>query len=566
MHFKKLQEVLDKRRGDKRLTEDIMWNALRFVVDDFASVVADLHEHLTNEEKVLLRIISSKSPFPTGKGATLALALYVAGSGRQCDTAMIPSLDEVPTASHLGRHAAVDALLQKHKEMLEHTNGERGLYGSPLYPTSISKVSLDDLVAEFRLPSAKEKGITARNDAVFDALATALDDAKKAKGTKKANTDNAASHLCDYLEKIKAFDGVFNSSEAVTVLSVLRRSFPPLADIILACSAPVMPTRWKAFCIAYADKITNLLTTELSMDHEHEFEEGNVKNSTFTSLAETLIGLNPWECDDNVKADPNLALMVQALECDMLMPVSREELSHCGIRTGPHFANVRRRVKLYSADIAKNTLGYTATLRIPRITSDLSGRASSEYTAHASTCADDTFLEKEGRREGGRQWDAPTSSAMPGSLLVWSCACEMHKLQGCMLIDSGQGPRGYFDVLMRQKKPPDTIFYDNACLLQTYAMTREPHLFWGCRFIINDFDACNHTECSKLCRTVHLPDLKHYNTSFMKLHNARQCAGSDDMIFMNLPNFLNTMECCMVLSNEDVERRRDRRATARSCP
>jgi hypothetical protein len=126
-----------------------------------------------------------------------------------------------------------------------------------------------------------------------------------------------------------------------------------------------------------------------------------------------------------------------------------------------------------------------------------------------------------------------------------------------MLLDSGEGPRGYFDVLMRLKKPPDTIFYDNACHLQTYAMTREPHFFWGTRFIIDDFHASNHTECSRLCRTVYWPDLQEHNTSVMEQHNSRLREVSDNMIFMNIPNYPNTLECFMILSNDDVVRRRE---------
>jgi hypothetical protein len=286
----------------------------------------------------------------------------------------------------------------------------------------------------------------------------------------------------------------------------------------------------------------HLLVEEPILDHE-KIGVSNTTNSTLTSLAEMINACPAWHYDKDTSADPALVVMVQALECDMLMPVTREELSHCGIRAGPHFTNIRRRAKLYKADISKNTSGLSGTLGLPRAISDSSGkgRAVNDYIPYGSTC-EKCPLNK---------------SAFCGSLFMWTCACKMRKYQGGMLLDSGEdGARGYFDILMRLKKPPEIILFDDACLLQTYAMTREPHLFWGCRFIINDFDACNHTECSKLCRTVHLPDLKHYNTSVNEQHNARirQSKAAYNMPFMNLPNYLNTLECHMELTNDQSDK------------
>ena len=82
------------------------------------------------------------------------------------------------------------------------------------------------------------------------------------------------------------------------------------------------------------------------------------------------------------------------------------------------------------------------------------------------------------------------------------CTCKYHCIYAIFLMDKGESCRMPYDAITnRFKIAPLFIFYDNACHLKAYCITRNPIFFFGTTFLIDDFHGKNHIS---ICSSTHL--------------------------------------------------------------
>lgn len=510
-------------------------NALAFLPREVLNL-EDMHTKLSSAERLLLRDISSQSVFSTGRGLTLAYTLALLGGNHDVYIGNnIPTFDHLPSASVVGRHDLAEALERKARHFSPYDDPE---------------VSLLALLEYFKKKSAGDEDALRVN---MDLATNAMNVLREAGGV-----DDFATRMNDYLVRVAPLRDAFGVEHTtVRAADVLRDWYPPLYDIALSNSGR-MPERWKLFCLAYANKLLHAFVTEPPFRHKklppakHDHDGlaalmlkcGNLQmnQSNYSTLAYRLNDLLDVDFKNDRKQDPIIALSRQVLECEMLRPMDREESRGCGSIPGSQWRKCTTRGSLYQADLKSGTLGATAAMNLQRDNVNVTDRFpakmwnSADYEHGGPTCGK----------------GVPSHDLYGWDLAVLTCLCSKQKIVYAGFLDSGESSRHFFDMARRKDAPPPIMVYDNACALHAYAMTREPHFFWGTRFLIDKFHCEDHVACTPLYHPKWWNRTSSVNgliTATMEQHNSRLQSTSKHMQFMKMPNALNHLEAFCELCN-----------------
>lgn len=96
---------------------------------------------------------------------------------------------------------------------------------------------------------------------------------------------------------------------------------------------------------------------------------------------------------------------------------------------------------------------------------------------------------------------------------------------------------------------PDTIFYDNACKLMNYTLSREPEHFQNTRFIVDKLHWVNHVGCSEAFNPAIYHWTSKINTQACEQMNSRVKKLKSSLSYMTPQNFADHLTLFLYVRN-----------------
>ena len=131
--------------------------------------------------------------------------------------------------------------------------------------------------------------------------------------------------------------------------------------------------------------------------------------------------------------------------------------------------------------------------------------------------------------------------------------CPIHgHTYGFHLISGGEGRKDPFAALYKYTEvPPEELFYDFACGLSEYSLTREPKFFRNTRFWHDLFHGATHFACGDNFKSGAVKGLEGINTEICEQTNSYLQCLKYTASHLHQEHFMFFMQFFLHLWNED---------------
>lgn len=329
--------------------------------------------------------------------------------------------------------------------------------------------------------------------------------------------------------------------ERHNIIAVMRNVFPQLADYVCehgprACNFELEPPLRPIFSVL-AQKAVSLWL------HDRVFLEGpaqaNAKGRFFTEATSQSVPPARRHTVASLRARMNADStgVADKEKCRVLLVAiaGSSRVVEIDLRSdaqsGCHFSEHMRRTREY---------------RTPYVSDHIHNNNSSRRN-------DSSYRPPKSAREGCDK-NFPVNEKFTSGIMIMTCGCSDRVIYGVCFMDSAESVSMPFDMMMQRFTiAPQYVFYDNACHLHYYCVSREPAFFWNTTFVVDRFHEHNHTACSKtyMC-SVHAFDeeLLRTNTQAVEQVNSSfRKSMESNLRFMNMRNALSYLAVYIALYN-----------------
>ncbi len=154
----------------------------------------------------------------------------------------------------------------------------------------------------------------------------------------------------------------------------------------------------------------------------------------------------------------------------------------------------------------------------------------------------------------------PVNEKFSSGIMIMTCGCGNRVIYAVCFMDSAESVSMPFDIMMQRfAVAPKYVFYDNACHLHYYCVSREPAFFWKTTFVVDRFHEHNHTACSKsyMC-SFHTHDEKLLATNTQAVEQVNSSFRKSmelNLRFMNMGNAILYLAVYIALYNTKKDRK-----------
>jgi len=350
----------------------------------------------------------------------------------------------------------------------------------------------------------------------------------------------------------------FPHAESTSIADIMRDCFPPLWRLVTNSNKPtdrryVAPPRLRPLLAMWSKTTSDIWMFPGRVVHKNigvTYGNGVLDCSNVAEMRELL---DHMERVQTTPADEIRTLMLQVLQTEMLVPITRADLRESGFVMGPQFRKKLWRCKINHMDALHQTIAYRQAVGLPRT------KTPKKFPwAQAEMPGDPPDPEDYEPYRGelsSCQKTVQGAGAFTGDLFVCVCACGggCSKILGSNFMDAGESPRNVVDYLDSLDEAPEFVFYDNSCHLKLMLMSRNPHRYYKTQVLSDNFHVKNHTACSVLIgpkQWAHLDVVRRANTEAAEQTNAEISKHLSRFLHFFMPfNAMNVLELFVVLFN-----------------